>query len=68
MSGSVKQRQMSTEQDDSDYNLGAQIKSSNQQMVQYRPYSPPFAQITSEQSEIEEVMDTDFVPTKNLDI
>ena len=35
--------------------------------VIYRPFSPPFQQLTSEQSEIEEVLDTDFVPTKNID-
>ena len=35
--------------------------------VIYRPFSPPFQQLTSEQSDIEEVLDTDFVPTRNID-
>ena len=56
-----------TDQSDSAYGASPVEELNKKQFgVKYRPFSPPFVNMMSEKSEIEEVIDTDFVPTKNL--
>jgi hypothetical protein len=43
-----------------------EAKAMKDNIRRYRPYSPPFAQIGSQESEVEEVLDTDFVPLKDV--
>uniref|UniRef100_A0A7S3P1L3 Uncharacterized protein n=1 Tax=Euplotes crassus TaxID=5936 RepID=A0A7S3P1L3_EUPCR len=38
-----------------------------QYSIGYRPFSPPFANMNNDPSEIEDIVDADFVPTKNID-
>lgn len=56
MNGSNRPNRMSTEQDDSEYIPTNHAKVA----LKYRPFSPPFAQITSEPSELDELMDANF--------
>jgi len=59
-------KRLPTEQSESQSSPMKEIKQ-NQFKVNYRPFSPPFVNIQSESSELEDLIDADFVPSKNLD-